>query len=203
MSYPENYQEFPKRVWCSHDPIKGMSVFISRECETSPEMEYVRRDLYEDSVALEDAVRHHYANEAMYHGILKQVADAIGEIAYTDRDGNWHNVLICATLPQIVSQYVQNKVMPECVRVMRDHFEQHVPGEEVSYYEHQDVLQAVDDYYNGNRNWRQFNEKRRDHIQGWQRYEKLRKLNPRQFGDLWDEALKGDKRFDDLVDDLP
>jgi len=37
---------------------------------------------------------------------------------------------------------------------------------------------------------------------GWQRYEKLRKLNPRQFMALWDRGLKGE-RFDDLVDALP
>lgn len=38
---------------------------------------------------------------------------------------------------------------------------------------------------------------RRDHL----RYEALRKLTPRQFMQLWDRNLKGE-RFDDLVDEL-
>ena len=35
------------------------------------------------------------------------------------------------------------------------------------------------------------------------RYKKLRKLNPRQFGDLWERNLKEAIPFDDLVDALP
>lgn len=34
-----------------------------------------------------------------------------------------------------------------------------------------------------------------------ERYEKVRKLNPRQFRELWDRNMKGE-RFDDLVDGL-
>ncbi len=37
---------------------------------------------------------------------------------------------------------------------------------------------------------------------GHDRYEKLRKLNPRQFGELWERHLKEDMRFDDMVDAL-
>lgn len=37
---------------------------------------------------------------------------------------------------------------------------------------------------------------------GHDRYEKLRKLNPRGYSDLWNRALTGDKRFDELVDEL-
>lgn len=36
---------------------------------------------------------------------------------------------------------------------------------------------------------------------GHMRYEKLRKLNPREFKDLWEKALKG-SHFDSLVDKL-
>jgi hypothetical protein len=35
------------------------------------------------------------------------------------------------------------------------------------------------------------------------RYEKLRKLNPRQYADLWQRNLTGEKRFDEWVDELP
>jgi hypothetical protein len=35
------------------------------------------------------------------------------------------------------------------------------------------------------------------------RYEKLRKLNPRQYGELWQRNLEGDYHFDELVDALP
>jgi hypothetical protein len=37
---------------------------------------------------------------------------------------------------------------------------------------------------------------------GWQRYEKLRKLSPVLFKDLWLEALNSGKPFDELVDAL-
>lgn len=37
---------------------------------------------------------------------------------------------------------------------------------------------------------------------GWLRYEALRKCDIRQFADLYTESLKGDKRFDELVDEL-
>lgn len=40
------------------------------------------------------------------------------------------------------------------------------------------------------------------HYIGWQRYEKLRKLTPRAFTELWQRNLNGDVRFDDLVDAL-
>ncbi len=36
----------------------------------------------------------------------------------------------------------------------------------------------------------------------YSRYEKLRKLNPRQFKALWDRCLKEDVKFDDAVDAL-
>jgi hypothetical protein len=36
-----------------------------------------------------------------------------------------------------------------------------------------------------------------------ERYEKLRKLNPRQYSDLWCRCLNGDYHFDELVDELP
>ena len=36
----------------------------------------------------------------------------------------------------------------------------------------------------------------------WYRYEKLRRLNPRQFQALWDNCLKNNKKFDDEVDKL-
>jgi len=62
----------------------------------------------------------------------------------------------------------------------------------------------------------QFDEDRIDHIaqngndglhydeyrKGWQRYEKLRKLTPRQFSELWLRHINGDVHFDDLVDAL-
>ena len=35
------------------------------------------------------------------------------------------------------------------------------------------------------------------------RYEKLRKLNPRQFAELYERNIKGEGLFDDLVDQLP
>jgi hypothetical protein len=38
---------------------------------------------------------------------------------------------------------------------------------------------------------------------GYGRYEKLRRLNPRQFADLWQSNLNGVDSFDDLVDKLP
>lgn len=38
--------------------------------------------------------------------------------------------------------------------------------------------------------------------QGHERYEKLRKLNPMQFTALHKRAMHGDKKFDELVDDL-
>lgn len=37
---------------------------------------------------------------------------------------------------------------------------------------------------------------------GRDRYEKLRKLNPRQFGELFENCLKNDIKFDDAVDAL-
>ncbi len=40
-------------------------------------------------------------------------------------------------------------------------------------------------------------------IKGNDRYEKLRKMNPKDFSDLWLISLDGDKTFDDLVDALP
>ncbi len=39
-------------------------------------------------------------------------------------------------------------------------------------------------------------------MKGYERYEKLRKLNPKQFLELWEECLKMDVRFDDQVDKL-
>jgi hypothetical protein len=45
-------------------------------------------------------------------------------------------------------------------------------------------------------------QERDEYRAGWQRYEKLRKLNPRQFGELWERHLKEDMRFDDMVDAL-
>lgn len=41
-----------------------------------------------------------------------------------------------------------------------------------------------------------------DYKKGYERYEKLRKLNPRQFFDLYSESIKSGKRFDDFVDEL-
>lgn len=38
---------------------------------------------------------------------------------------------------------------------------------------------------------------------GWLRYEKLRKLSPRQFADLHARNIAGEAAFDDLVDALP
>src|SRR3990167_1363593 len=38
---------------------------------------------------------------------------------------------------------------------------------------------------------------------GFERYEKLRRLNPREFSALWEEALESGKHFDELVDELP
>ena len=40
------------------------------------------------------------------------------------------------------------------------------------------------------------------HRLGYSRYEKLRKLSPRQFADLYQRNLNGEGRFDDLVDKL-
>jgi len=40
-------------------------------------------------------------------------------------------------------------------------------------------------------------------IKGNDRYEKLRKMNPKDFSDLWLESIEGSKTFDDLVDALP
>jgi len=37
---------------------------------------------------------------------------------------------------------------------------------------------------------------------GYFRYEKLRKLNPRQFKDLYDKCTLSGQRFDDAVDKL-
>ena len=34
------------------------------------------------------------------------------------------------------------------------------------------------------------------------RYEKLRKLNPRQFDELWQESVRGKFTFNELVDKL-
>lgn len=34
------------------------------------------------------------------------------------------------------------------------------------------------------------------------RYEYVRRLNPRQFTDLWEAHLKSDKLFDDMVDEM-
>ena len=42
-----------------------------------------------------------------------------------------------------------------------------------------------------------------DYYLGWQRYEKVRKLNPAQFADLWKENLTTGVHFDILVDQLP
>ena len=41
-----------------------------------------------------------------------------------------------------------------------------------------------------------------DYKKGYERYEKLRKLNLRQFSELYSESIKSGKRFDDLVDEL-
>lgn len=41
------------------------------------------------------------------------------------------------------------------------------------------------------------------HIDKTELYEKLRKLNPRQFGELFETHLKGDVSFDELVAKLP
>ena len=41
------------------------------------------------------------------------------------------------------------------------------------------------------------------HIDKTELYEKLRKLNPRQFGELFETHLKSDVSFDDLVSRLP
>ena len=38
---------------------------------------------------------------------------------------------------------------------------------------------------------------------GWLRYEKLRRLSPREYGELCKKNLLGCERFDDLVDQLP
>jgi hypothetical protein len=40
-------------------------------------------------------------------------------------------------------------------------------------------------------------------IKGNDRYEKLRRMNPKDFSALWLESLEGDKTFDGLVDALP
>ena len=40
------------------------------------------------------------------------------------------------------------------------------------------------------------------HRLGYSRYEKLRKLSPRQFADLYQRNLNGEGHFDDLVDKL-
>jgi len=40
------------------------------------------------------------------------------------------------------------------------------------------------------------------HEQGYERYEKLRKLNPQQFQKLWETNLTTGQHFDDLVDKL-
>jgi len=37
---------------------------------------------------------------------------------------------------------------------------------------------------------------------GWIRYEKLRKLSPFRYKQLWELSLKSGKAFDDLVDSL-
>lgn len=42
-----------------------------------------------------------------------------------------------------------------------------------------------------------------DIILNAERYEKLRKLNPRQFTELYERNIRGEGRFDDLVDQLP
>ena len=46
------------------------------------------------------------------------------------------------------------------------------------------------------------NKTKYDYKKGYERYEKLRKLNPRQFYELYSESIKTGKRFDDLVDEL-
>ena len=39
-------------------------------------------------------------------------------------------------------------------------------------------------------------------LAGFRRYEKLRKLNPRQYRELWLKHISGDELFDELVDAL-
>ncbi|MFZ4437651.1 MAG: hypothetical protein ACOYOS_04430 [Syntrophales bacterium] len=39
-------------------------------------------------------------------------------------------------------------------------------------------------------------------IKGNDRYEKLRRINPKDFSDLWLRSLEGDETFDELVDAL-
>lgn len=34
------------------------------------------------------------------------------------------------------------------------------------------------------------------------RYEKVRRLNPREFKEIWDNCIKNDIRFDDAIDAL-
>ena len=40
-------------------------------------------------------------------------------------------------------------------------------------------------------------------IKGNDRYEKLRRINPKDFSELWLRSLEGDETFDELVDALP
>lgn len=39
-------------------------------------------------------------------------------------------------------------------------------------------------------------------VNGNRRYEKMRKMTPRQFDSLWEDNLRGMGRFDELVDDF-
>lgn len=41
-----------------------------------------------------------------------------------------------------------------------------------------------------------------DHEKGYRRYEKLRKLNPRQFEELYLKNIQTGQKFDDLVDEI-
>lgn len=213
---PENFTDWPDRVWAGHPipcriniglaedmPALRVVAYSARECEASPEMEYVRKDLYNDSIVLEDAVRFHYNNEGFLRGILHNIATALGPMAFTDRDGNVSAAPRLDDLPRLVGIMTSNRVMPECVEKMRDWMEHDVPANEDMYHEHQDIINAVDDYYFGKADYRAFNLKRRDHMQGWRRYEKLRRLNVKQFSDLTERHLTSGDRFDDLVDDLP
>ena len=45
-------------------------------------------------------------------------------------------------------------------------------------------------------------DKNEDYKKGWIRYEKLRKLNPRQFEELYLKNIQTGKKFDDLVDEI-
>ena len=41
-----------------------------------------------------------------------------------------------------------------------------------------------------------------DIVLGWQRYEKVRKLNPHQFTEIWKKNLATGVHFDKLIDEL-